>query len=1051
MRRSPGWYVLAIVTLSVSALLAPSSGLGVVQIQETAHDELAPFDSRSAVAAPTAAQLEAASNLGATVRWNRLGTPQSVINHGGYLTRGVDGGNAAAAARAWLESNGVLFGLESTDSLRVVADRALGEGGAYAVVFHQYVDSLPTPDGYLSVGLAQREGGWDIAYASSTIARQDSLATAADLGTAEAWAVAADAVDAGVSIANIEDSSRDDGWTSFEVSKLRGNQEARKVAFATPARGVRTAFETVVSDEKAGEMMSYRQVVDGTTGEILFRESNVDHSVDNPKWLVWEANPHAALDEFPWNYPSADSRELWCWFPDPACQFLPSTSLGDHEVEWDKDARTNEPTFTTIGNNANSSEAWFSSFSPGPTGYRPTSPTRDYTYPWTNAWFETRCDPANFVPGEGNDISAATANLFAMHNRMHDWSYALGFTEETWNAQSFNFGRNTPGENDPVLGQAQAGGVNGGYPSYAGRDNANMNTQRDGTSSITNMYLWQPLAGSFYAPCVDGDYDMSVIGHEYAHMIENRMIGKSFRRQGNHAGMMGESSGDLIGMEYVNEYNFAPAGGGDNPTRDTAVSIIGRYVTGSEERGIRNYDMAFPSAGLFPEGGKYPHVNPLNLSDLGYDITGPQVHADGEIWSATNFDLRELLLDRYPGQGTRIQRECADGHRPAQACPGNRRWVQLMFDAYMLMPVAPSFLNARDAYLAADVLRFGGANQDLLWLGFARRGFGQNAQVTNQNDSEPRADFESPLHEEATVVFNAFAMNEGNAPVTNAKFMVGHYERGVTPIADTNPATPPPYLDNVARFVPDGPPGHGGAHQRAYEFVVQAEGYGHVRFRITDLKPGETRVVNAYLPTNWASRHKGATAAGDGTRHNDLIDDTEGTNWESTGAPVEGRQVLIDLAGGAQRVDRVKVSTLLQPGQNRYTALREFEAYACSASPSGDVEVGGATYACRRIVKSQRDAFPGKPPRPVAPEMILRTWETGAGSGATHVLFRVLNNQCTGQPAFQGEQDNDPANTSTDCRIGTLPPLPPRNLEVRTSEFQVFSGKPRVEGAQQAD
>ena len=58
-----------------------------------------------------------------------------------------------------------------------------------------------------------------------------------------------------------------------------------------------------------------------------------------------------------------------------------------------------------------------------------------------------------------------------------------------------------------------------------------MNTQRDGTPSVTNMFLWQPIAGSFYAPCVDGDYDMSVIGHEFGHMIENRMIGKGFRRR----------------------------------------------------------------------------------------------------------------------------------------------------------------------------------------------------------------------------------------------------------------------------------------------------------------------------------------------------------------------------------------------------------------------------------------------------------------------------------------------------------------------------------------
>ncbi|MPZ93042.1 MAG: hypothetical protein GEU68_15730 [Actinobacteria bacterium] len=73
------------------------------------------------------------------------------------------------------------------------------------------------------------------------------------------------------------------------------------------------------------------------------------------------------------------------------------------------------------------------------TGYRPITPTRDYQYLWDNVWFETECSPSNFVVGEGNDIDAAITNLFVMHNRMHDWSYNLGFTEAAWNGQQSNF------------------------------------------------------------------------------------------------------------------------------------------------------------------------------------------------------------------------------------------------------------------------------------------------------------------------------------------------------------------------------------------------------------------------------------------------------------------------------------------------------------------------------------------------------------------------------------------------------------------------------------
>ena len=71
------------------------------------------------------------------------------------------------------------------------------------------------------------------------------------------------------------------------------------------------------------------------------------------------------------------------------------------------------------------------------------------------------------------------------------------------------------------------------------------------------MFLWQPLPGAFYAPCVDGDYDMPVIGHEYGHAIENRMIGKGVgARQGNAAGAMGEAFGDFDALEYLNELHL---------------------------------------------------------------------------------------------------------------------------------------------------------------------------------------------------------------------------------------------------------------------------------------------------------------------------------------------------------------------------------------------------------------------------------------------------------------------------------------------------------------
>jgi extracellular elastinolytic metalloproteinase len=759
-----------------------------------------------------------------------------------------------------------------------------------------------------------------------------------------------------------------------------------------------------------------------------------------PRWEVFPASPPLpALTSYPWNASSADTRETWCW----------AASVGGNPVEgcdrevqnlaarvpWDFDPRTGTPTFTTLGNAASAAEAWGSPLTPGPTGHRPVSLDRRYVYPWANDWYARSCAPDNFVPGAGYDISAAVTNLFAMHNRMHDWSYHLGFTEDAWNMQRSNFG-NAGAENDPVIGNAQAGAASGGFPSYLGRDNANMITLPDGVSPITNMYLWQPLASAFYAPCVDGDYDMAVIGHEYGHAIENRMIGKGGNRSGHHAGAMGESSGDLLAVEYLNEYGFVPVDG-ENPFS------VGAYATGNKERGIRNYAMNRPQAGGFPAPGVVPATNPLAFGAMGYDLTGPQVHADGEIWSATNHDIRAALVAKYdaafPSGDRALQLECAEGRRQADQCPGNRRWIQLMFDAYLLMPVAPSMLQARDAYLAADLLRFGGANQSELWLAFARRGMGAGAASSNaltEGDADPLPDHASPRHGSAAVTFRA--VDETGAPV-RARIYVGHFEARVSPVADTDPATTGQNLDDTAEFAPG-----------TYELVANAPGYGHLRVSET-FRAGKKATVTLRFQTNWASAAKGATAAGDGVRHGHLIDDTEGTNWERTGAvpDVAGSQVTVRLGGtGARTVGRVQVSAMLLPGQNRFTALRQFELWTCveSLANAGCTLPTGWT----KRLTSEADAFPGSPPRPVSPALLLRSWTLPSAVQATHVRIVVATNQCTGAAAFQGEQDADPLN-GTDCRLGSpgagpvtligdLPQvLAPQRDAVRIAELQVFA------------
>ena len=430
------------------------------------------------------------------------------------------------------------------------------------------------------------------------------------------------------------------------------------------------------------------------------------------------------------------------------------------------------------------------------------------------------------------------------------------------------------------------------------------------------------------------------------------------------------------------------------------------------------------------------NANPLNYSDVGYDVGGPEVHSDGEIWDAVNFDIRAALISKYngsfPSGNGAMQRECADAIRPSYLCPGNRRWIQIVFDAWLLMPAAPSFLDARDAYLAADVMRTAGtpnggwpSNQTPLWLAFAKRGMGEGAVSAGSDDTDPTPNFVSQggpgaagLENEKTVTFKVFAEDEGDAPITNARIYVGKYESGATPIADTDSGTTIP---DTASFVTG-----------MYDFLVVAPGYGHLRFP-RFFTAGGTLTLNVFMSTNRASLAKGAVATGLGTDLNNLIDDTESTNWVGA-TPVNVQQVTVDLQGGVQNVKRVNVSAMLNPDSGgRFTALRQFRIQTCTAA--GLVTCALPTDFAT-IFTSAANAFPGRLPRPAAPDLILQSFDV-PDTNATHVRLQVVTNQCTATgTGYRGELDADPLNV-TDCVDGST-----SDDTVRAAELQVFASTP---------
>ncbi|GGB76906.1 M36 family metallopeptidase [Knoellia flava] len=949
---------------SGSALAAPPETPRGVPAAGDDHDHLPDIDVRKASAAPTAAQKSAAApggkasrgTGGASVTFNRFGSVGTVTPSGtAALATGL-GSDPVAAARTYLQRNATAFGITAGDiaAMEHVSTNTIGTSSV--VMLRQVIGGVPAGiDGLVVIAVDKGSAR----YVSSTLAplRGSSTArrAAPSLSAEQALAKAATNVGAKASdVSRRSDAKRAAGsrWTTLTAKGLVGDQQVQQVAVPVPGSGARTAYHVVLRDH---DDSGYSVYVDASNGEVIARESLVDFDTDNPRWKVFTGTPST-------DHSSTDTRVEWCWTTAAGC----TETVGNpaSPKAWDVDPVTGQSTTTTNGNNAYSGERWrgFGAVNPVP-----LTPDRTYSYPWTNQWQVEKCNPANYASPAKNDIDAATANLFAMHNRMHDWSYQLGFTETAWNFQRDNAGKGGVG-NDPVLGYSQSGAQSGS------RNNANFGTPPEGTSGYSNMYLWQPLAGSFYAPCVDGDYDMSVIGHEYGHGISNRMAGgPNSGLSGLQAGAMGESWSDLMATEYLQEWGYVPVSATATP--------MGAYVTGNESRGIRNYNFS---------------QSPLNYSNVGYDLTGPQVHADGEIWSATHSDLRSAFMQRYGAGNATLQRSCATGATPATECPGNRRWMQLVFDAWLLMPSgAVSMVDARNAMLAADLLRFGGANQDLLWNGFAGRGLGEGASSRNSADSDPVPSFTSAYGSPATLRFNP--TDEDKRPVTGAKVFVGEYTARSTPVADTDAATE---LGDTFEILPG-----------ARTYTVTAPGRAQTRVTFT-AKPNQTRDMPVKVLTNLASSQAGATITGEGVDVPAVIDGDEGSTATTVPAPTASqKQFTIDLVGGRQVVRKVQVSALPEPGAaGRFQNLRSFTVLACDAKGrvlcTEDADF-------RPVFTSAPDAFPGAAPRPVAPELKMRTFAIPQ-TAATHLRIQLDANQCQGGPQFQGEQDNDPAN-ATDC------------------------------------
>ena len=312
-----------------------------------------------------------------------------------------------------------------------------------------------------------------------------------------------------------------------------------------------------------------------------------------PRWRYFTANPSLDVPRRPRPRPTRSSaagvRGTGCTTPTGPLRNVAATRPVGHARQ------PAVPTLTTVGNNANTHEAWASPLTPGGLLQAPVSPTRELHRPSSPTPGTTSgATRPSWCPG-GNDIDARSRNLFVVPQPDARLRLLPGLHRAELQPPAR---QRRPRRRRRRPGGRQRPGRRGHRrrPSYLGRDNANQITLQDGIPGITNQYLFQPIAGAFYCPCTDGGLDMSIVGHEYTHAITNRMVGGPDEGlTSEQGGAMGESWGDLVAAEYLFSHGYS---NGANPW------AVGPYATGNAAAGIRDYAI---------------NKNPLNYSDYGFD------------------------------------------------------------------------------------------------------------------------------------------------------------------------------------------------------------------------------------------------------------------------------------------------------------------------------------------------------------------------------------------------------------------------------------------------
>ncbi|KGG51398.1 hypothetical protein DI09_36p90 [Mitosporidium daphniae] len=351
---------------------------------------------------------------------------------------------------------------------------------------------------------------------------------------------------------------------------------------------------------------------------------------------------------------------------------------------WNSIDKKGHSTNSTIGNNVFAQENHFGS-DYWVSNKRPVSPESAFIYPISD-W----SDPYSYV-------NSSISNVFYWINLLHDILYTYGFDEPAGNFQNKNFLRGGKGF-DAIIADVQDG---------SGDSNASFMSPPDGQHGRMRLFLW-----SKNRPARDGGLESCIIVHEYVHGLTSRLTGGPSNADClsfGEAGGMGEGWGDFFSILLrIN---------GSTP-RDASFGI-GEYSNGetsSNIKGIRTHPYGMNSK------LSCSFIDSITYSSIRKEMRG--IHAIGEVWAQTLYDVYWSLIEDC--QFTAHNPFWDDGKKSQPKGP-NDIMLGLLIEGMKLQPCWPTFVDARDAILAAEKLRYKQLFRCSLWRGFASRGLGIKA------------------------------------------------------------------------------------------------------------------------------------------------------------------------------------------------------------------------------------------------------------------------------------------------------------------------------------